>query len=69
MTLADIQQSKDLMLTPAEVAEVLGVDPQSIRVQAKQNPALLGFNVVVIGSRTLIPRIPFLKFIGGLNHE
>ena len=64
MTLAEIIQSDALMLTPADVAPVLGVDPQKIRVQAKQNPALLGFNVVVVGSRTIIPRKSFLSFIG-----
>ena len=65
MKLSQIEDTEALMLTPADVAEVLGVDAQSIRVQARQDPSLLGFPVSVVGNRTLIPRIPFLKFIGG----
>ncbi len=52
------------MLTPDEVGIILGVNPQSIRNQARIIPNTLGFPVVVVGNRVLIPRKPFLKFIG-----
>lgn len=65
MTIDQIRESDKTMLTPADVADVLKCDPQSIRIAAKQRPELLGFNVTVIGSRTLIPRKPFLMFIEG----
>lgn len=51
-------------LTPAEVAGVLGNNAQSIRVAARLRPDLLGFPVVVTGSRTKIPRLAFLRFLG-----
>ena len=51
-------------LTPAEVAPVLGVAPHSIRITARHHPESLKFELVVIGNRTKIPRIPFLRFIG-----
>ena len=50
------------MLTPAEVASIIGVDPQSIRLQAQRDPKKLGFPVVVIGTRTMIPKIAFYDF-------
>lgn len=52
------------MLTPDEVGFILGVNPQSIRNQARVIPNTLGFPVAVVGNRVLIPRKPFLKFIG-----
>lgn len=65
MTLSDIKSMDKPILTPAEVASVLGCDPQDIRVQAKQNPEKLGFNVAVIGSRVKIPRQGFIKWMEG----
>ena len=63
MTLDEIRGSDKLLLTPADVAPVLGCDPHSIRIQAQKDPDKLGFNVTVIGTRTLIPRLPFLQFL------
>lgn len=50
--------------TAAEVSGVLGADPQTIRITARQRPELLGFPVIVAGNRVKIPRIPFLRFMG-----
>ena len=63
MTLDEIIKSQKMMLTPADVAPVLGCNPHSIRMQAQQDPAKLGFKVTVIGTRTLIPRVPFIQFV------
>ena len=65
MTLSEIKQSTKAFLTPAEIAEVLQCDPQIIRWQARNAPIRLGFPVVVVKSRTKIPRIPFIKFMEG----
>lgn len=64
MTLDEIRASDKPVLTPAEVAPVLGVNPQSIRAA---DPVDLGFPVTKIGTRTLIPRKPFLAFVEGSN--
>lgn len=64
MTLNEIKNTDKPMLLASDVAPVLGCDPHSIRIQARQAPDLLGFPVVVIGNRTLIPRRPFLAYIG-----
>ena len=52
------------VLTPADIAPILGVDPHAIRVAARQRPELLKFEFYISGNRTKIPRIPFLRYIG-----
>ena len=65
MTLNEIRSSEKAMLTPADIAEVIGADPQSIRTMAKKRPDLLGFPVCVVGSRTKISREGFLRWYDG----
>ena len=64
MTLDEIRSSTKEVLTPADVAEVLRCDPQDIRWQARTAPERLGFPVIIIKSRTKIPRVPFLRYMG-----
>ena len=64
MTLDEIKASDKSVLTPAEVAEVLGCDAQDVRIQARLAPEKLGFPVIIIKSRTKIPRVPFLRYMG-----
>ena len=64
MTLAEIVKSDKPTLTPADIADVLNADPQDIRVQARTAPEKLGFPVIIIKSRTKIPRVPFLRYMG-----
>ena len=61
--LAKLRASDAPMLTPAQVAPVLGCNPQDIRVAARQAPELLGFPVIVAGRRVKIPRRPFVRFM------
>ena len=65
MTLNDIRGLDKPFLTPKEVAGVLGSDPQTIRVTARQRPELVGFPYTFTGNRMKIPRIPFLNFMEG----
>lgn len=65
MTLDDLKRLDREYLTPAQVAEVLGCDPQGIRVWARQRPEGLGFPVCIVGSRTKIPKRPFIQFMEG----
>lgn len=68
MTLDDIKALEKEMITPAVAAEILGCDPQGIRIAARTEPQSLGFPVNVIGTRTRIPRRAFIQFMesGGL---
>ena len=62
-----IKAMDDVMITPAEAAPVLGVDPNSLRMQVKEDPSMLGFNVTRVGGRTLIPRLPFIRWVEGVS--
>lgn len=59
-----IMVSNKIYLTPAEVAPILGVAAHYIRVAARQHPEYLKFPFEVYGTRTKIPRIPFLRYLG-----
>lgn len=50
-TLDEIKAMDRDMVTPAVVAGVVGCDPYYISVQAKEDPAALGFPVCVVGPR------------------
>lgn len=65
MTYNELKALDREFLTPAEVAAILGCDPQDIRVQARQQPERLGFNVAVIGTRVKVPRRAFLNWLEG----
>lgn len=63
----EIMDSSDVFLLAEDVAKALGIAPQKLREQAKDEPEKLGFNVVVVGTSIRIPRIPFLNYILGSN--
>ena len=63
-TLEEIKASDAVFLKPADIAPVLQCNPNYIRQMAHERPELLGFPVIVMGSRTRIPRKPFLTYIG-----
>lgn len=65
MTLNDLTTLDTPTITPAQAGAILGIDPNTIRWQARDNPAALGFPVIVVKSRTYIPRLPFLRFMKG----
>jgi hypothetical protein len=66
MTLSEIKALDRDYLTPAQIAPILGCDPQDIRVAARQRPDLLGFSVSVIGTRVKVPRLAFIKWMEGV---
>jgi len=57
-----IKEMDKLFLNVEEIAPVLECNPHDIRKQARERPDLLGFPVVVYGSRIKIPRLPFIQF-------
>lgn len=69
MTIEEIMRSTKEMLTPSDVAEVLGCDKYTINVQVAEDITngvnSLGFPVIKLGNRVRIPRRAFLKFITG----
>lgn len=65
MTLNDVKAIEREYLTPAEVASVLGCDPQGVRVWARQRPDALGFPVILLPHRVKIPRRAFVAYMEG----
>lgn len=63
MTLQDIISMDKDILTPAEVAAVIGCSPQAIRSQVMQCPDLIGFHFCKVGNRIKIPRESFIKWM------
>lgn len=62
-TIEDLEAIPGEILTVAQVASVIGGDPVTIRLQARQRPDLLGFPAIVYGTRVKIPKRPFLNFL------
>ena len=56
--------SEKLLLSPDEVAPILGTTPQTLRKTAKNTPQLIGFPFTYCGSNMKIPRQPLLNFLG-----
>ena len=67
MTIDDIKAMPDTMLTPSVAAQIIGCDPQKIRLYARDARwrDALGFPVIVIGNRVKIPRLPFIRYVEG----
>ena len=67
-TLDEIRCCQKEFLVPTDVAPFLRCNAYSINMQAQENPALLGFPVVVINRRVKIPRQGFINFFEGRSH-
>lgn len=69
MTLEEIKASDKAVLIPKDIAPILGCDPYTISIKARDCPEQLGFPVCRIGCRTKIPRKAFLKWLGEDENE
>lgn len=67
MTLEEMKASKKEILSPGDVAGVLGCDPQLLRVMARDCPEEIRFPYIKIGNRMKIPRLSFLAFMGVIS--
>lgn len=65
LSLQDIERLPGEMLTPAQVAGVLEMNPYTINVMAAQQPDAFGFPVMLLGNRVKIPKQPFLLYMRG----
>lgn len=66
MTIEQIIKSTEPMLTPADIAEVFGSDPQSIRLSIQQDPtAFAPLQPVRVGNRIKFPRLRFIGWYYG----
>ena len=66
LTIDDIRGMRKDILLPSEAAQVLGCDPQWLRLMARERPDRLGFPVCCpTPHRVKIPREPFIRFVSG----
>lgn len=65
MTLEDVKAMDRGFLIPREVAELMGCDPQWLRVKARQNPEELPFPVWLVGNRVKVPKAAFIAWMEG----
>ena len=65
MTFADIENIRGEVLSATQVGAYLHTNPQAIREQARECPEMLGFPVIVVGTRVIIPKAGFLAYISG----
>ncbi len=63
MTLEELKTMDKEIITPAIAASIIGCDPNAIRITAHREPESLGFPVIVVGTRTKIPRRAFIRFM------
>ena len=63
-TLQDLIESPKDFFTPGEVGDVLGCDPHTLRLTARQRPELMQFPFTIQGNRVKFPKLPFLRFMG-----
>ena len=55
LTFCDLEAMERETISPSEAAEIIGCNPQFIRIQARQDRKALGFPVIVMGHRVRIP--------------
>lgn len=68
-TLEQIEAMPTEVLTCADVAHILGANPETIRQQARERPELLGFRTIIAGNRVKIPKRAFVRFMKGDSAE
>ena len=68
-TLQEIKDCPKEILTPEDIAGVLGCNAYNINLQAQADPKVLGFPVVVMNRRIKIPKTGFIRFMEGLPEE
>ena len=65
MTLQELEQLETEVLTPNQVAPILGCQPYTINVATRDGKNPFPFPIIRMGSRVRIPKKPFLKFMRG----
>ena len=67
MTIEELKNSDKEILTPGDIAPILGCDANTIRHQARKDIKQLGFPASKLGARIKIPRQAFIDWYEGRN--
>ena len=68
MTLDEMKRSDRPMLTPYDISEVLGSDPTTIRMTARDYPERVRYPFTFTGNRMKVPRVAFIRWMEGQNN-
>jgi len=63
-SIQDLLQSNNSTITADMAASILKCSPQFLRITIRNNPEKLGFPTYCSGNHVLIPRIPFIRWLG-----
>lgn len=67
MTLAEVKSIDRTYLTMNDIGTLIGIRPDMLLFQARQDPSKLGFPVCVAGNTVRIPKGAFLDWLLGSN--
>ena len=65
LTIKEMRVSCKEMLTPGDIAPVIGSDRFTISVTARQHPERINYPFTFVGNRMKIPRVGFLRWYDG----
>lgn len=65
MTLDDLEALPKEMLTPKDIAPILGCAPFTINVATENGENPFPFPIIRMGRRVRIPKMPFIKAMRG----
>lgn len=65
MGICELEKMTRETISCEAAADVIGCNPQLLRIQARECPKALGFPVIVVGKRVKIPRLAFIAFMRG----
>lgn len=65
MTLSEVKATQRTYLTMNDIGTLIGIRPDTLLFQARQDPSRLGFPVCVAGDTVRIPKGAFLDWLLG----
>lgn len=69
MTVAEVKALNRTYLTMSDIGTLVGIRPDTLLWQARQDPSLLGFPVCVAGDTVRVPKGAFLVWLLGSGKE
>lgn len=69
MTLAEVKAVPRTYLTMSDIGSLVGIRPDTLLFQARQDPSRLGFPVCVAGDTVRIPKGAFLDWLLGSENK
>ena len=69
MTVAEVKALNRTYLTMSDIGTLVGIRPDTLLFQARQDPSRLGFPVCVAGDTVRVPKGAFLDWLLGSNRE